>query len=57
LINPFDLDLEEMVQLSTGTDADNATSVDMEQAYDIGEAKLRSFLKERVLVDEPNIRP
>ena len=57
VVSMLDLDLEEMVQLSTGTVADNATSVDMEQAYDIGEAKLMSFLKERVLVDEPNIRP
>jgi hypothetical protein len=55
MINPFDLDLEEMVQLSTGTVADDATSVDMEQSHDIGEAKLMSFLKERVLVDEPDI--
>ena len=55
MINPFDLQLEEMVQLSTGTVADEATSVDMEQAYAIGEAKLMSFLKERVLVDEPDI--
>ena len=49
------LNLKEMVQLSTGTVADEATSVDMEQAYAIGEAKLMSFLKERVLVDEPDI--
>ena len=55
MIIPFDLELEEMVQLSTGTVADEATSVDMEQAYAIGEAKLMSFLKERVLVDEPDI--
>ena len=55
MINPFDLQLEEMVQLSTGTVADEATSVDMEQAYAFGEAKLMSFLKNRVLVDEPDI--
>ena len=55
MINPFNLDLEEMVQLSIGTVADDATSVDMEQAYDIGGAKLMSFLKERVLVEEPDI--
>ncbi len=33
MINPFDLELEEMVQLSTGTVADEATSFDMEQVY------------------------
>ena len=55
IINPFDLELEVMVQLSTDTVEDEATSVDMEQAYAIGEAKLMSFLKERVLVDEPDI--
>ena len=55
MINPFDIELEEMVQLSTRTVADEATSVDMEQAYAIGEAKLMSFLRERALVDEPDI--
>ena len=54
MIYPFELQLEEMVQLSTGTVANEATSVDMEQAYAIGEVKLMSFLKERVLVDEPD---
>ena len=55
MINPFDLELEQMVQFSTRTVADEATSVDMEQAYTIGEAKLMNFLNERVLVDEPDM--
>lgn len=53
--NPFDLDCDELVQLSTGTIANNAVANDMQQAHDIGEGKLLNFVKERVLVDEPDI--
>ena len=55
MVNPFAFDHEEMVHLSTGTIATEATACDMENTYDIGEAKLLTLLRERVLVDEPDI--
>ena len=55
MINPFESERTELLQLASGTVADAQTTLDMRNLWKLGQEKTQDFINNRIMCEESNI--